>query len=177
MNKKTRVKLFVSLAITLCLALLAFLSIPSKPYQILELKALDVRFTLQGTLPARGPIVHIDIDDQSLAKIGRWPWPRSFHAKLTDILKECGAEQILWDVLFTEEDKDKPQDDAAFADAIGRSGVTYLPFYFSEPQAFPFPKLKALLLKDIVISASAAAQSLGISVRTLQRKIKEYQLP
>ena len=149
MNKKTRLKLFVSFAITGSLAILALLSVSSRPYQILELKALDARFALKGMQQAAGPIVHIDIDDQSLSKIGRWPWPRSYHAQLTQILKECGARQILWDVIFTEEDKNSPQDDTAFADAISRSEITYLPFYFNEPQSFPFPKLKELLLKDI----------------------------
>jgi adenylate cyclase len=170
-NKKTRLKLTVSLAITISLAGAFLLSVRSKPYQILELKALDVRFTLQGTLPARGPIVHVDIDDQSLAKIGRWPWPRSFHARLTGILKECDAKQILWDVIFTEEDKDNPQDDKAFAEAISRSGITYLPFYFSEPQAFPFPKLREVLLKDITLSAEKAANAMGIEARLVQDKL------
>jgi len=170
-NKKTSLKLTVSFAITLSLAALILLSVPTKTYQILELKALDVRFTLQGALPARGPIVHIDIDDQSLAKIGRWPWPRSYHARLTRILKECGARQILWDVIFTEADKENPQDDEAFADAIYRSGITYLPFYFSEPQSFPFPKLKELLLQDITISAEAAARKMGVDTGLIRDKI------
>ncbi|HQJ15798.1 MAG TPA: adenylate/guanylate cyclase domain-containing protein [Candidatus Omnitrophota bacterium] len=171
MNKKTRLKLTVSLFITLSLAVAIFFAVSSKPYEILELKALDLRFTLQGAQPARGPVVHVDIDDQSLAKIGRWPWPRSYHARLTRILKECGARQILWDVIFTEADKENPQEDEAFADAIDRSGITYLPFYFDEPQSFPFPKLKEILLKDISISVEKAAQSLGVDAGLLRDKL------
>lgn len=173
MNKKTRVKLFVSLAITCSLAALILLFVRSKTYQILELKALDVRFTLRGALPARGPIVHIDIDDTSLAKIGRWPWPRSYHAKLTSILKECGAYQILWDVIFTEPDKENPQEDAIFSEAISRSAITYLPFYFLEPQPFAYPKLKSLLLKKIDISAEAAGKKLGVDAKLIRDKLPQ----
>jgi adenylate cyclase len=170
-DKKTRLKLSVSLAITISLAGILLLSVRSKTYQILELKALDVRFNLRPSQVARAPVVHIDIDDQSLAKVGRWPWPRSYHAKLTSILEECGAKQILWDVIFTEPDTSNPQEDAAFADAISRSNNTYLAFYFNEREPFPFPKLKELLLKDIAISAETAAQKLGADVRVVSDKL------
>ncbi len=165
MDKKNRVKLLVSLAITTVLAGLIFFSTPSKTYRILELKALDMRFALQssvqGDRDAQSPILHIDIDDQSLARVGRWPWPRSSHALLTDILSECGARQILWDVIFTEEQKDNPQDDALFADAIGRSGRTYLPFYFVERSQPVDARIKALLRKDIAVTPDTVAKELG----------------
>jgi adenylate cyclase len=170
-NKKTKLKLTVSLAITLSLAALILASVKSKTYQILELKALDVRFTLRGSQPARGPVVHIDIDDQSLAKIGRWPWPRSYHARLTSILKECNAKQILWDVIFTEADKDNPQQDTLFALEMAKSDITYLPFFFDEPRPFPYPKLRDLLLKDIGISAEAAAKKLGGELKIIKDKL------
>jgi adenylate cyclase len=172
-NKKTRLKLSVSLAITFSLAGLILLSVRSKTYQILELKALDVRFNLRKTLPARAPVVHIDIDDTSLAKVGRWPWPRSYHAKLTSILKECGAYQILWDVIFTEPDKENPQEDAIFSEAISKSDSTFFPFYFLEPKSFPYPKLKSLLLKDISISAEAAGKKLGIDAKLIKDKLPQ----
>jgi len=172
-NKKTRLKLLVSLAITFSLAGLILLSVRSKTYQILELKALDVRFNLRRPQPARAPVVHIDIDDTSLAKVGRWPWPRSYHAKLTSILKECGAYQILWDVIFTEPDKENPQEDTIFSEAISRSDSTYLPFYFLEPQPFPYPKLKDLLLKDIAISAEAAGKKLGVDAKLIRDKLPQ----
>ncbi len=171
MNKKTRIKLLVSLAITFSLAGLILLSVRSKTYQILELKALDVRFNLRTSPPARGPVVHIDIDDTSLAKFGKWPWPRSYHAKLTDILKECGAYQILWDVIFTEPDNKNPQEDQFFSQAISRSANTYFPFYFLPPQAFPYPKLKDLLLEDIAVSAEVAAKKLNADLRLIKDKL------
>ncbi|MDD4908087.1 MAG: CHASE2 domain-containing protein, partial [Candidatus Omnitrophica bacterium] len=95
MDKKKYSKFLVSLGFSFSVALLLLLLTPSKIYQILELKALDLRFALRGTQPVDSPVLHIDIDDQSLEKLGRWPWPRSYHAGLTDTLAECGAKQIL----------------------------------------------------------------------------------
>lgn len=161
MNKKTSVKLIVSFSITFSLAAAILLSSKAKTYRILELKGLDVLFTLQGNRPASCPVVHIDIDDASLSKVGRWPWPRSYHAGLTSILRECGAKQILWDVIFTEADKKNPQDDESFTGEIARSGNTYLAFYYNEPQPFPFPRLKKILSADFTISAKTAAVKLG----------------
>jgi adenylate cyclase len=48
------------------------------------------------------PIVIVDIDDVSLEKEGRWPWPRSKIAKLVTILQNEGAVVIAFDILFPE---------------------------------------------------------------------------
>jgi adenylate cyclase len=172
LNKKARVKLLISLSIAFILAILFLLSTGSKPYQILELKALDLRFALKGDRQApNAPIVHIDIDDESLAALGRWPWPRHYHAQLTDILKECEASKVLMDVLFTEEYKDNPQEDVTFSKTLAATGITYLPFYFAQKPFEVPPELHALLLKDITLSLEAAAQKLGVDERSLKDKL------
>jgi len=174
-NKKARVKLLVSLGITISLACFTLFSAQSKTYQILEFKALDLRFALKDNHPPRAPILHIDIDDQGLAALGRWPWPRNYHAQLTSLLKECQAKQILMDILFTEEFKDNPQEDAFFADVLSRTGITYLPFYFDENQSVLSPELKSLLLKDIAISVEDAAKTLGMRAESLSDKLPKAQ--
>jgi adenylate cyclase len=46
-------------------------------------------------------IVIVDIDEQSLAQVGRWPWGRQEVAKLVDVLFEEQKIAILgFDVLF-----------------------------------------------------------------------------
>lgn len=179
MDKKTRLKITASLGITVGLAVLMFFSLQSRFYQILELKALDVRFVLQGKRAVNVPVVHINIDDASLASVGRWPWPRVCHAKLTKILTECGAKQVLWDVLFMEEDKENPQDDAAFSSEIGVSGNTYIPFYFVDEQPVGSQGLRDAVLKDISITPGAAAERLGVpvaSVRDILPRVKKQIL-
>src|SRR3954454_18899023 len=73
---------------------------------------------------ASGDIVLVKIDDASLRKIGRWPWPRRYHAQLTDRLTQAGAKHILFD--FTFFGATNPVDDGAFANALKRSGRTFL---------------------------------------------------
>ena len=74
---------------------------------------------------ASGQIVLVKIDDASLRKIGRWPWPRRYHAELTDQLTKAGAKRIFFDTMF--ENASDPADDRLFADAIRRSGRVTLP--------------------------------------------------
>src|SRR5690348_875093 len=50
------------------------------------------------------PIAIIDIDDRSLKTEGRWPWSRGKLANLTDNLRQLGAAQIVFDVLFPEQE-------------------------------------------------------------------------
>jgi len=44
----------------------------------------------------------IAIDDESIANMGRWPWPRDRHARLIEELSQAGAEAIGYTVLFLE---------------------------------------------------------------------------
>ena len=59
--------------------------------------------------PANSPVRIIDIDNESLAKLGQWPWPRTTIAKLNDRLSEAGAGVIAYDVVFSEPDRTSPE--------------------------------------------------------------------
>jgi len=73
---------------------------------------------------ASGDIVLVEIDNQSLRKVGRWPWPRSYHAQLTDRLSAAGAKRIFFDISFFG--ATNAADDNAFAAALKRSGRAIL---------------------------------------------------
>ena len=75
--------------------------------------------------PVSGHIVLITIDNQSLREIGRWPWPRRYHAQLIDRLTAAGANRIFSDITF--ETQSDPSDDRLLAEAIERSGRVVLP--------------------------------------------------
>jgi CHASE2 domain-containing sensor protein len=51
-------------------------------------------------------IAVIAIDDESIANIGRWPWPRDIHAKLIDQLSAAKAKTIVHTVFFFESQVD-----------------------------------------------------------------------
>jgi adenylate cyclase len=55
------------------------------------------------------PIRIVDIDDDSLKKIGQWPWPRTLVAQLVDKLREAGASVIAFDIDFAEPDRTSPK--------------------------------------------------------------------
>src|SRR5271155_5128627 len=54
------------------------------------------------------PVKVVDIDDETLAKLGQWPWPRTDVARLTQILADAGAASIAYDVVFSEPDRTSP---------------------------------------------------------------------
>lgn len=51
----------------------------------------------------------IDIDDESLSRLGQWPWPRQVLAKLAGKLTDAGAASIGFDMIFPEEDRTAPK--------------------------------------------------------------------
>jgi len=104
----------VAFSVTLLFANLSFFS-------FLELKGLDLLFTLRGALSPPNSIVIVAIDEPSMAEIKQqWPWPRSLHAQLVRQLHQAGAAVIGFDILFAE--PSEPDQDQALAQALRESG-------------------------------------------------------
>ena len=72
--------------------------------------------------PPHPDIVVVAIDEQSIAAIGRWPWRRALHAELLNQIGRHGAAAVGLDILFTEEDKQHPLDDALLTQAMRQHG-------------------------------------------------------
>ena len=51
----------------------------------------------------------IDIDEESLAKVGQWPWPRTKIAELVERLRRAEVAAVGFDVLFAEPDRTSPK--------------------------------------------------------------------
>ena len=87
----------------------------------LERKAYDLGVSASSRTPS-DKIAVIAIDEQSIANLGRWPWPREIHAKMIDILAAGHAKVIGYTAFFFE-----PQVDAGLgyiykiAELIGNS--------------------------------------------------------
>ncbi|MCR4298978.1 MAG: serine/threonine-protein kinase, partial [Gallionella sp.] len=77
--------------------------------QSLERKAYDLGVLASSHVPS-DKVAVIAIDDQSIANLGRWPWPREIHAKMIDILAAGHAKVIGHTAFFFE-----PQVDAGLA--------------------------------------------------------------
>ena len=94
-------------------------------------KVIYDQFVSLNSRPARDDIIIVAIDDYSLAQLGRWPWPRRFHAALLDRLTAAGALRIGLDLILSEPERpqadgSRPGDDL-LAKAIARNQRVVLP--------------------------------------------------
>ncbi|MCM8774870.1 MAG: CHASE2 domain-containing protein [Candidatus Omnitrophica bacterium] len=122
----------------LTVLLLAFLVFALDHFRLIdfhELDASDLRFRLRGRELAHEDLVIVEIDNASLASIGKWPWPPSIHGVLIDILSRYRPRLILYDMLFMEANSDKTEDEK-LTEAMGRAGNVLLPFYFYSENPF-----------------------------------------
>ena len=107
----------------------------------------------------------VDIDEESLKRIGQWPWPRTVLAELVDKLAAGGAAAIGFDMVFPEPDRMSPantlrfwpnselspasaseveklpSNDQVFAEAIGKAPVVL--GFIAAPQGTSLPETKA----------------------------------
>ncbi len=78
------------------------------------------------------PVRIVDVDDESLRRIGQWPWPRNLLARLIRRLREGGASVVALDFLFSEADRTSPEnvlptwEPSATLDAV-RAAIEALP--------------------------------------------------
>ena len=91
--------------LTLNIVVLA-LFIAGVPFlDLMELKTYDLRFLSARDKKPSPEVVMAVIDEKSLDREGRWPWPRSKIAKLIDLLSQDGAKVIGFDITFIEPDE------------------------------------------------------------------------
>ncbi|MPT47598.1 MAG: CHASE2 domain-containing protein [Sphingobium sp.] len=79
--------------------------------------------------PVDDRIIIAEINDEALANLGRWPWPRSLHAQATERIKQQRPTLLLYDILFIE----PSTDDAVLARAIAGKPPVFLPILFEIP--------------------------------------------
>ncbi|HEY0666380.1 MAG TPA: CHASE2 domain-containing protein [Gallionella sp.] len=110
---------FVGLLVTL----LFVLGSGSDLIESLERKAYDLGVLASTRVPSE-KIAVIAIDEQSIANLGRWPWPREIHARMIDVLAAGQAKVVGHTAFFFE-----PQVDAGLdyiykiAELVGNSSL------------------------------------------------------
>src|SRR5215831_16795780 len=65
-----------------------------------ELIAGDLRMQARGESKPTGSVVIVAIDDESISKIGQWPWPRAVLGELITALGNYNVAVIGMDLLF-----------------------------------------------------------------------------
>ncbi len=73
----------------------------------IEFKAYDFRAKLRQNLNPPPEIVLVAIDDDSIAQVGRWPWPRSRLAEAIEKLKAAGPKVVGLNILFSEPEQNQ----------------------------------------------------------------------
>jgi adenylate cyclase len=119
-------------------------------------RAMDYRMLQRGTLEPGSEVAIAAIDDESIDRVGRWPWPRSVLARLIEKISDQQPAVIGFDVVFSEPSNFSEQEglsarpegvpqatweevqqtlrrqDEALAEAIGRSKHVVLGYFFED---------------------------------------------
>jgi adenylate cyclase len=89
--------------------------------------------------PLSDRVALVEVDERSLAQIGRWPWPRDRVARLLDRLQQLGAAAVGLDVIFAEPD--------VAGDPAGAAGLSSAPAGESAPLSARDEALAAALAR------------------------------
>jgi adenylate cyclase len=116
-----------------------------RPLEELRLRGFDLYQNIEPRVSTERPVVIVDIDEESVAAFGQWPWPRTLLADMLRKLYAWDAAAVAFDVVFAEPDRASPNEavknfrnldegtrellanlpsnDAIFAQAIGEGRV------------------------------------------------------
>ncbi|MFA5139735.1 MAG: CHASE2 domain-containing protein [Elusimicrobiota bacterium] len=73
--------------------------------EMIELKTFDLRAQLRTNLDPTADIAIVAIDDESIERLGRWPWSRTVVADLLRKLEAAGPRVVGLNVLYTEPER------------------------------------------------------------------------
>ncbi|MFC2074850.1 CHASE2 domain-containing protein [Bdellovibrionota bacterium] len=87
-----------------------------KVVSAIEDQLLDLKFKLRGPLPAWNEQVIIGVDDRSLARLGRLPWPRTVAIEFYKKLKAYQPKAVALDIIYADPDRSAERAQNLFAD-------------------------------------------------------------
>ncbi len=94
-------------ALVLALLCLVFLRDPLG-LQLIRHAVFDQFQRWQPRAAPATPVRIVAIDDDSLSRLGQWPWSREKMAQLTKRLQDSGAAVVGFDIIFSEPDRMRP---------------------------------------------------------------------
>jgi adenylate cyclase len=168
------------IAVLLGLALAVVRMVGFAPLSALDARAVDLRLRARGPEPASSEVVIVAIDNDAIARHGRWPWSRPALARLLDRIDAAGPAVIGFDIVqseptappdFTALEKSVDAaalaqvrkaweggspDDQVLVDAVARSGRVVLGYFF-----FDFWNRAATARPDVALTHYGIVQSDG----------------
>lgn len=127
-----------------------------------------------GRVPADAPVpvVLVAIDDDSIERFGRWPWPRDRVAQLLERLVQAGAAPIAIDLLLPDRAIDDPQGDRRLAAAIAAAPVLLPVPAVDGPAAQAMAKRIVRLWPAALLVHSDVEFEPGSAVRLMHRSVQ-----
>ncbi|WP_419796651.1 MAG: CHASE2 domain-containing protein [Terasakiella sp.] len=111
-KKPGRIRKFFSMArlvgFLLLLGLLGVQVVNPYPVDFLRVKIFDMYQRAQPREVKTRPVTIVDLDEESLATVGQWPWPRTIIADMVANLFRMGAGVVAFDIAFPEPDRLSP---------------------------------------------------------------------
>ncbi len=101
--------------LTAALLLLAWIASPAGLRDVVRERAIDL---LHPAARAAPEVVVVDIDQQTIARLGAWPWGRERLAGLLTTITAAGPAAVALDILLAEPDRLSP---AALARQLGQT--------------------------------------------------------
>lgn len=124
-SSRARLRVALFLSVGLAMTGFAFVAYATNLLRPLELDSVDARFSVRGTQPTPEDYLVVEIDAATFGALQEtWPFPRSFHARVIDRLREGGARAIAYDIQFSE--PTDPEEDNALIEAVARAGNVVL---------------------------------------------------
>lgn len=93
--------------LTIFTLLLNFPDLP--PFKSARLALFDQYQRLFPRQPQSSPVVIVAIDEESLALLGQWPWPRNYFAVLIDAISALKPAAVGLDIIMPEHDRASPE--------------------------------------------------------------------
>jgi serine phosphatase RsbU (regulator of sigma subunit)/CHASE2 domain-containing sensor protein len=128
----------------------------NRAFEIYELQAYDWRCRLSSVPASDSPVLLVDIWDDALESIGRWPFDREYHAVLMDVLRAHGAASVGMDILFAE----PSASDAALADSASKFGRVF----FCEAMHAPKPEAGRPVSEGVLASLLSGLKTTAAGV-------------
>jgi class 3 adenylate cyclase len=140
--------------------------------------------------PPSDRIVHLDIDDNTLAQVGRWPWHRDVMAEILEEVRRTEPKVLAMDVLFAEPEEiaydrtGKPIDrDAVLTETVRGFGRVLIPSSFTlsppPPSGSIGPRVAALLTEEPDLTVDQCVARLradGINITGLDDAVRRSML-
>ncbi len=144
---------------------------PFNALNLLEAKALDLKFKQRGPVPSSGSVVVAGVDEASLQRYGLWPWKRELVGKAVANLEKAGALAVGMDMWFTDPDRSSPHlavnqmVDRVVAELPGETGIKAAPALAGLPAKFSIRVAEPLARAERVDEAIAHAKLAALQLK------------